>query len=166
MADSKPMKVALRGLRDIAKSFTEPDDDFESIVVLETKDGNAAILPIGFFMETETSKELLAEVVLPVAIRKMEVQRLVFVTSAWAVSKEVGEMDPRPSEDPDRYEIVIATEMTADGVVDDRWAYIDRDPFGVAPPQLGEFEQMPTAEHSGRFVDPLVAALKEVKGSV
>ena len=167
MQQPTTVEWVIKAVRAIEQDFDAPDDDFEAMIVMETKSEQLMIFPAGQLMNSETTKDLMAEVVLPGLIRKHKVSRVVAVLSAWCVQvgKEYdSDSSPRPSEHPDRYEVLLVTEMTAQGVGSDYWAYINRDPFLIEPPSLGEFELQPeTATHEGRFVDPIVAALKEVE---
>lgn len=163
---SSTLKAALAGIRQIADHFEKPDDDFEPVVFLHGAD-KTAIFPCGPFMENETKKDLLAEIVLPKLIRELKIEEVVTVFSAWVVRRDPGEETdgPRPSEDPNRVEVVLVNRITKDGVQEIVTAYQSRDPRGIDPPTLSEFdynEFSDRSEYEGLFVAPLIAALKEV----
>jgi hypothetical protein len=146
--------------------FTDPEDDWAPIVFMEGKQGRVT-MPIHDFFEDELRKDLLCEVVLPAAIENFEATVVVMVVSTW-VSKiaadlltQTGNYIP-PSQQPDRIEQVLIIEYTADGVRRKAWAEIER--FADKVPQLGEWEDMEGADAmSGRFIEPIVKALKGVR---
>lgn len=145
--------------------FTEPDDDWEPVAFLEGEEGRMMI-PLGSMMGDEQAKDLLTSLLLPHVIKKTKARSLVMVLSIWQSkrsAKILNEEDKYipPSQCQDRTEHVMVTEYTAEGVQRKAFAQIHR--HEDKPPTLGEWEQMDDAtEYSGRFVDPLVKALKEV----
>lgn len=171
---SKALEAALSGIAAITAEFDDPEDDYAAMAFFE-HDDQVTIIPSYQFMENDTTKDLLANFVLPRAAVKLGAETVVLVFSAFGVkiekpTDEEWEEMPRPGEHPDRVEMLIVTEMNADGVQRSLVAYIDRDPFMKRPPTLTEFEEnfgpgTEGAHWEGRFIDPLLAALKEVQES-
>lgn len=147
--------------------FTKPDDDWVPIAFLEGPEGQATF-PIADFMDNDRSKDLLAEFILPQAISKFRAHTVVMVLSAWQgrnIPKGVDWQDrPRPSEDPERKEILILVEYKREGVTRHTVADIIR--HEDSPPTLGEWDNWGDDAKlgaDGRFVGPIVAAMKRVK---
>ncbi len=168
MPESQALQVALSGLEGVAKRFDTPDADFAAIAIVEAKTGDLAIVPVYEYLQNDTTKELFFEAILPELVRELEVQRVVMVLSAWGLQVQGEDYftsdEPRPSEHPDRFEIVTVVEMTGAGIESDRYAYINRDPFGKEIPTLGEFHHYPKdANRTGRAIEPVLEALKEVR---
>jgi hypothetical protein len=156
--------VAITARRLSTEEFTKPDDDWEPMAFLDTLgEEQTIVMSLGPLMANDTTKDLLAEVLLPTLIKDMKVVRIVTVFSVWRadVRKDEDPYATRPSKHPDRQEAVMLAELTAEGVVRYSFASITR--HETSPPTLGEWEELPEADgFSGRFVDPLVKALKEV----
>jgi hypothetical protein len=150
-----------------ANAFTKPDDDWVPIAFLEGPEGQATF-PLADFMENDRAKDLLTEYILPQAITKFRAHTVVIVLSAWqGRTLEPGtdwQDRPRPSEDPERKEILMLIEYTRDGIQRNTVAEIIR--YEDSPPTLGEWESWgddTTLGSDGRFVGPIVAAMKRVK---
>jgi hypothetical protein len=163
---SLALQTALNGLESIAAEFRHPDDDFAAIAIIEAGDGEMILVPAYEWMDDARKQEFFEDY-MPRAVHTHKAQRVVYVMSAWALQTDEWDAgDTRPSDSPDRYEIVIVTDITADGVVADFVSHINRDPFGNEPPTLGEFENMSenkSATHGGRAIDRVLIALKEVR---
>lgn len=150
--------------------FTKPDDDWTPAAFLQDDDGNVSG-PIGLaeFMESQHSKDMLAETALPLVIRMFAARSIVMVLSIWSarIPKEeateyLAGAYVAPSERPDREEKLMLIELKAEGVTRHSFAPIIR--HEDAPPTLGEWEEIEGVDRfAGRFVDPLVAALKSVE---
>ena len=169
MPESKALQVALVGLEGISEAFTDPDDDFAAIVIVESKQGELAVIPAYEYLANDEMKYLFFDRIMPDLIRKTEIHRVVMVLSAWALEagRDYFENDePPPRDHPDRFEIVSVIEMTGAGIESDRYAYINRDPLGREVPTLGEFHFYPKdATRSGAAITPILEALKEVTES-
>lgn len=149
------------------KLFTKPDDDWVPIAFMEGPEGQATF-PIADFMDNDHSKDLLTEFILPQVIKEFRAHTLVMIISAWQgrnLEPGTDPMDrPRPSEDPERKEILMLIEYTREGVQRHTVADIIR--HEDSPPTLGEWDDWGDDAHlgsEGRFVGPIVAAMKRVK---
>lgn len=155
-------------VRSISEEFAEPDDDWEPMAFLEGEiegETGVATMPLGYLMGDDDMKDRLANHILPFAIKEFSATKLIFVMSVWSSEKSVASMATGkyipPSKCDDRTEHVLLMEYTAEGVTRQAWAQITR--HEGKPPTLGEWEQKDgVSGFSGRFVDPLVTALKEV----
>lgn len=146
--------------------FTEPDDDWAPVVFMRNRDNEQANLLLSEFMENDYSKDLLADVILPGAIRKFQAETVVMVISTWVSetsSKALNEKGAyvRPSQQADRQERLMIMELKREGVTREAFAEIIR--HESSPPTLGEWEDIEATEHGGRFVPRIVSALKQVR---
>lgn len=150
------IEIATDGVTVIGASFTEPDDDWAPVLILQLKAGKGAVVGIdGNFLASQQSKDLLAHEVIPQAIREFEAIGAAFVSSSWMVASD--DRKVAPSEHPDREEVVMVTAMTA-GEHAFLMARISR--HADRPPELGEFERLPAStDFEGRFVGPIRRAL-------
>lgn len=144
--------------------FTEPDDDWAPIAFVEGEE--TVTFPMGEFMGDDRAKDILAHLLLPGLIKHSKAKTLVMIMSIWQSETSVkslakgGTYIP-PSQCDDRTEHVMISEYTAEGVKRQAFAQIQR--HEGKPPTLGEWQQMNEATgYSGRFVEPLIKALKEV----
>lgn len=146
-------------------AFTEPDDDWVPILFLEDAEGQRATVPIEHFMVNDQSKDLLAEYIIPQVIEKFEAKIAVMVLSVWRCSPIPKGVDPddrpRPSEDVNRTEAVMLIEYTSEGVTRSAMAPIVR--HEDAPPTLEDWISDFGQSEDGRFVTPIVKAMKRVK---
>lgn len=147
--------------------FTSPDDDWLPVLMLEAQNGDTVTVPIHDFMDDEFKKDMLAEILMPAVIADVKATKAVMVFSAWtskiaaeSVRDGSGDYLP-PSQQPDREEYVVIIEYTRDGVTRQAWGKIMRSETEI--PRLGEWEELPVDRFEGRFVDPIVKALKGVK---
>jgi hypothetical protein len=144
--------------------FTEPDDDWTPVLFMETKEGEQGIMPLHEFMGAEPMKDLLANALIPMTINEFKAVKIVMVLSVWSSEKSVQALKEDkyvpPSQQDDREEHVLLVEMTREGVQRHSWAKIIR--HKSKPPTLGEWNETTATGFDGRFVDPLVKALKAV----
>ena len=147
--------------------FTKPDDDWTPVAFMETPDGQVS-MPLAPYMGTPADKEILTGLLLPAAITEMKASRIVMVLSVWvgkAETKEEIESEHfvPPSQQPGRLEKVMITEYTREGITRMSSALITR--HEDAPPTLGEWDDdlSNAAQSEGRFVEPIVKALKAVR---
>jgi hypothetical protein len=152
----------------VCSDFTNPDDDFVPVMQVQSGDGKMWAFGIDpRFMQSDAAKDILAERIMAPAIIETGGVAVATVLSAWyaVIDKddlEEGQEIPRPSELPQRKEIVMVTAISADDAVCFH-AEILRD--GKNPPTLGPWEEMKEAPMlQGRFFDPLRQALKESTG--
>ena len=143
---------------DIADQFTDPDDDWMPVAFFEMGDGT--VVPMGG--DLMRNKELFVSVIMPMTIQKLHAQSVALIVSAWVITSDTPDPDVPPSQHPDRIEVVLLTHVTADET--EAWrAYIDRDPLGLRPPRLGEWDHWEDEGGviGGRFVDSIQEALRE-----
>lgn len=147
--------------------FTEPDDDWAPIAFVEDKDGDRMTLPLGEWMGDDRMKDVLTNLILPGAIKHVKAQKVVMILSIWQsetsaqLLRDTDEYIP-PSECDDRTEHVMVTEYTREGVTRQAFAQIQR--HEESPPTLDEWRELPDAAgYTGRFIEPIVKALKEVR---
>lgn len=146
-------------------AFTKPDDDWTPILFMEDASGKQVTMPIEHLMANDRAKDLLADFIIPEAIKKFQAKTAVMVLSVWrgpALAEGVDWQDrPRPSEDPNRTEELMIIEYTASGVTRYTMAEIVR--HEASPPTLSEWRDLDaTLGYEGRFVGPIVAAMKRV----
>jgi hypothetical protein len=146
--------------------FTKPDDDWLPVAFSDNGTGEQAIFPMHEHMGDENEKNLLANVILPAFIKGTRARTLVVVLSVW--SAEVAspeELEPiryvPASQRENREERLLIMEYTAEGIQRQAWARIIR--HEDRPPELDEWEEMEAKSYGGRFVDPVVDALKRVE---
>lgn len=147
------------------QSFTKPDDDWAPMAFFETdEEESPAIMPLGDFMNSDASKDLLADFILPQVIKRMRAKKVVIVLSTWQVRLDKGvELgDLMPSQHPARTEALMLTEYTGKGI--GRYATAEIIRHKSSPPTLGEWSSLETevASIEGRFVDSIVKALKSI----
>lgn len=162
---SDALQAAIDGVEGIADTFNDPDDDFAPVAFI-VRDGvddpSIALFPMDKYME---NKDMLFEVMIPTVIRKFRANSVVTVMSCFGVSTDAPLDGVQPKDHPDRWEAVLVTELTADGIKESLVSYISRDPLGKARPTITPFETFYTeaSEVGGRTIDPLIAALKDVR---
>lgn len=159
------------------------EGDWEPIAFLATETYDLGIFPMGNLVDSQRSKEYLAEELLPKAIREFKATTMVMLLSAWSVhiqatTPEGESLDPRtddvidmlvlPSQHPQRKEVLIL--ISADQH-DSRFLYAEISrPEGAAHPELGEWtnkigDEEPGGESfGGIFWDGPVKALRENHG--
>lgn len=144
--------------------FTEPDDDWTPVLFMDGPQGGT-MMPLVEYMNTELGKDMLADVVIPATIHQFKPSVVVMIMSTWTsetsakLMTETGEYIP-PSQQADRKEQVLIIEYTRDGATRQAFAQIER--FADKVPRLGEWDMKPSLSMQGRFVDPIVRALKGV----
>lgn len=146
--------------------FEEPDDDWAPVaMILGYKEGQEGLgvgvapIPPAWLEDKDELVKLLRK-----AIKEYRAVAIGLVLSAWMLRLEKDEVEhpeldlPRPSESEDREEILTVSILAAN---EEHFlmAEIKRD--NENPPTLGEWET--SDDSSGRFVEPLVDALKTVE---
>lgn len=169
--DARPLDlfehVALQASR-IPESFTKPDDDWTPVMFMQTDESDdLSIIPLEPYMGNDREKDILAEVLMPAAIKHLKATKVVMVLSVWAAEvASPEELEPiryvPPSQRDNRREMVMIVEYTSDGVTRTASAEIER--HEGAPPTLGDWDDMDGAKlGDGRMITPIVKALKEVR---
>lgn len=142
------MAMVEKGARDIGENLP-PDGDWAPMLFFRN-DKRVEIAPVE--MEDKDKTALAIQIKLKIA----QATEAVLVTSSWMVKREEKDIDwetLRPSEQPDRQEVLVFTHVTQDNA-ELLMASIERHPD--AHPGLG-----PLSEHheglalSGRFADAL-----------
>jgi hypothetical protein len=146
--------------------FTEPDSDWAPIAFFSTPDGQMPMMPLVDFMQNEDTKETLATLILPAVISQYKASAVIIVLSVWTAKLKPGEQWGKgslmPSERPDRGESLMISEYLPTGV---RTVFAEIERRKDLPPLLGEWEEMDGAHLTGRFIEPIVTALKDVEAA-
>lgn len=153
-------------VRVVGRTFTEPDADWSPVAIVETP---ATIAVVGIdpaFLADQESKHLLGEQALPALVRQHKARKLALVMSAWmsvvenrpGLAEALVRGELRPSQDPERIEVVWVVVMDAE--VKHAWmAQIRRS--RRKPPKLGPWTQPPEGgELAGLMVDSVAEALR------
>jgi hypothetical protein len=143
----------------IGQEFVDPDADWASVAFLETAGHDVGIFPLDGLMN---NKDALAKFVFPKVIKETGAMSVTLLVSAWMVKLASGQEDTdvAPSEHPERQEALFLMQHDATGITRSACALIVRD--GAKPPTLCPWEDTPSeGQMDGRFVDSIVAALKE-----
>jgi hypothetical protein len=147
-------------IESIAETFEEPDADWLPTMLVMTREETFNLVGIDpEFMASPTTKAILAEQVIPGVLREQNAIAAAFVSSAWMGTYDntkmgIGDKHLRPSQQPDRQEVVmltLATALEAKSLT----APIIRHEDG--PPTLGEWDGFDNPE--GLFPEALRAGL-------
>lgn len=154
--------------RMVGRTFTKPDDDWAPVAVIDTPRGlGVVVIGAGHLADYE-SKRVLGEQVLPALVREHKARKIALVTSAWMsvladrpdVRDALARGELRPSQDPERVEVVWVTVMDAE--VKRAWmAPILRS--RRKPPKLGPWTRHDEGANSGLsglLVDSVAEALR------
>lgn len=166
--DEKFKLDVLSLVRGIGEKFDEPDDDWMPVLI-----AGEIVVPLNF--TDETAKDLMAELVMPIAIRESKAKEYAFVSSTWVSTitppeemrdksteeqmRYIGEHYPPPSMSDQRKESVVVSFGSCDGTNEMWMAEIKRSED--KPPELSEWEYHGSNDYEGRFVEPLMKAIKE-----
>jgi hypothetical protein len=150
----------------IGTQFTEPDDDWIPVMGLVPQDGTNVMLAFqGEWLSSEKNKDALVENVMVPAITGVGAKTLGTVFSAWMAEAPADtpiEDLPKPSESPNKKEIVIVTAMDSFSVK--TWT-VEILRSKDSPPKLSSWEEIKgTTAFSGRFVDEIQEALRDSSG--
>jgi hypothetical protein len=145
---------ALETIRATADGFSERDDDLLSTLVVETEDGEIAV--VSLVVEHDSLGEAIAS-----AVRRLRARRVVFSTSMWALKEDSlsAQLGLSPKDSPERIELVVVHELTARGTHRIATARLARS--DDAPPQLDEWEKNDEGS-LGELTIQVVQALREV----
>lgn len=159
--------VAMQASQIPKEVFTEPDDDWTPVMFMECKDGGRQIIPLEQFMADDNTKSILANLIMPAAISHFQATKVVLVLSVWTAQvASAEELEPiryvPPSQRENREEMLLLLEYTKDGVTRQSMAPIVR--HEDAPPTLDDWDDLEAAPagYEGRFIQPIVDALKQV----
>lgn len=147
-------RMLCEGPLDLPGRFTTPDADWGSIMMFVAGDGQIrqAILEI-----TDDKDETALR--LRQFLHRMHAREACLITSGWHISIPVSEnvigyVGPRPSQSPDRTEVLTVTYVSGKRAVTE-CAEITRHPD--RPPSLGEF--IP-AQDVGRFIEAMKRGIR------
>jgi hypothetical protein len=158
----------------IGEGFTDHDEDWFPVMVIMPGDKSKPVVTAfdPAYLETSHTKEILATQVMPAMINGFGGKAISMVQSVWILKldhlpeEEANEIYERVqreglANEPNRVEQVMVISVNSHDI--DVWgAEIDRD--GTNPPRLGEWEHMESGDWSGRFVEPIQAALRDSSG--
>ena len=143
------------------------DDDWQTILFLAEDDEKCTVLPLQHLMNTETGKDLVGEVIIPMMIEKTGAKAMGIITTAWTVRANTeglpeGEtpidMLIRPSLHPNREEILLI--MLADQETQRIMTADIARPEGADHPELSEWRVEDADEFGGRLWDAPIKALR------
>jgi len=147
----------------VGAQFTDPNDDWVPVGhILDSEDRLGVIgIDTEFFANDARKDDLVQEII--GLIQGLHAKAFGLITSAWSSKvpanfhpeREYDEEFVRPKDDPNRREM-LTIQVTSADEEEFWWAEIKRD--GENPPTLGEWEK--TQESTGRFVEPILDALK------
>jgi hypothetical protein len=149
----------------------DPEDDWETTAVIATLDSErgigVGILPLLFTNDEEKDKAF--NQTLPSAVAQTGARSIVLVLPSWTVEgPDYDPEGPKPSQHPNRKEILLLTGTTLE-YNETRSAEVIRSPDG--PPRLGPWETISTTENldevkiTGTIVSSVLAALSQAAGS-
>jgi hypothetical protein len=144
--------AVIASVEDIGRSFGSPDDDWMPVLLSFGGTGSRVIV-LGDDKEQWHNEAA--------ALRESEPAFVAAILSSWKVETENYDEDgPRPSEHPDRQEVLFI-EMS-DGQHFEMWeAPIIR--FDITPPTLGEWQKRDITEIAGRIGSLVMAPFAGVK---
>lgn len=142
------------------REFTRPDDDWSmTVLVVHPGDERPSVLRLpGWISNDDEAKQALGWA-LGAAARVTRPVLTALIQSTWMVEKEGydPELEPRPSEHPERIERLFILVVDAE-VEHAHYATIHR--RRRRPPVLGEWKSYTDGQAAGRLVDPLRAAMR------
>ena len=161
-------KEIFRCVREIGKSFSQPDDDWIPILILDRPNGKREVFSVAFGSQADKEKFAF---LLPMMFRDIRPTFAAMVISAWSVRIEKDNpnaerearaaMDTGISKHKDRYEVVIVTVATKDGGQEEYHAEIGR--RDGRPPTLGAFTKIESDRQEGRFANLLSRGFEAMK---
>lgn len=159
--------IMKQGAREISEHFEEADADWQPVMFAQLPDREIQI--VGFdpsFLYSDASKDLMSDLI-AAYILKERLEAVGLILSAWVLegeeAKESQDKQIPPRDHPKRKEQLLISATDADGI-EYFHAPIIRD--GKKPPRLGAWITEERASYmTGRFVEPIINALKEVRAS-
>jgi hypothetical protein len=145
---------------DLAERFDAPDDDWSQFMAIQCVDGSVHVFYIDVLMDPRI-KDFLATWIVPRVIRETNARTFGFAFNAWAIDMKQHSERPNtmPSDHPDRFEVLEVIVADWSGHMYTASAKINR--TNTAPPILSDWDARPFDGMKGRFVDPMLAAMKE-----
>lgn len=148
------------------EAMQNPDDDWGSMCIMIDYDGMIfPPIPLSQMLRSGVPKDVIAKKLLPACVQAATAKRVILGLSSWTVAGESAQKydgSASLSEDPDRKEMVVLIDITADGVQQMSYAEIIRD--GFSKPKLGEWhDSKETTGYDGLFVESLVPTLQLVR---
>lgn len=134
---------AKRSVASIAQSFTNYDDEWESVILFDGPEVNG-VAPIGHFLEDPETRKQLSEDLIPKVIVDTKSLQICFVLASWvlegsSMSIEEALASGSIENHPDRREVMRIIGMRPGRI--EMWsAAVGRDPLNIDPPTLGPFE--------------------------
>lgn len=112
------------GLRAEYAANIEPDYDHEPFVAFCGRAG-ATFWPVGTFMNSDAAKDVMIGTVREITRRYPGIEAVAIVSGAWVIKRSAENQDtaPRPSQAPDRREIVFIRMETRAGL--ESWTVFD-----------------------------------------
>lgn len=157
--------VMMEAVEGIQTQFDDPDDDWVPVMGLVPQEGENVMLALdGRWLENDDTKHRLVTDVMIPAINGIGAKTLATVFSAWVakVPKDANLEDlPRPSDNPDRKEVVVVTAMDSFNVK--TWM-VEIIRTEDSPPTLAEWELIPHGSQTGRFIEEIQGALRDCNG--
>jgi hypothetical protein len=140
-----------------------PGDDWGSMIIMIDYEGMThPPVPLSDMLKGGVPKDMIAQKLIPGLVFAAQAERVLFGMSSWTVKgKAAVELEGAVSESPDRMEVLVLLDVTADGVQQMASADIFRD--GISPPKLGEWQDLKPEKSNGLFVDTLVPCLQLVR---
>lgn len=150
----------LRMVRSVGENFTRPDDDWATVLFVESRRGIEVVAISPEYLASDEAKQRLALEVIPSYVGERRGYRVALVASSWFTSYALpaghGLQLPPLLAEPGRHEVV--TVQVADIGHQELWfAKIER--FKVVPPQLGEWQRF-EGDLVGRFAVSLRRAFR------
>lgn len=153
----------------VGEEFESPDDDWMSVMHIQS---DKELTIVGFdpaFLQSDKTKDNMVAAMRKV-IKDFRGEKVSIINSAWmSIRENDSEFHPEvkpdvmPVDDPERKEVVMIVAVSPDEKAISSHAEIIRD--GTNPPKLSEWKSM-GAEIHGRFVEPVLDALKYVKREI
>lgn len=149
------------GARDIRETFTSPDADWDPVAFLLLPDDTVTIMGLDpKFLTNDLTKDALVAVICH-RITELEPGAVGMIFSTWTVRDLKEKPEIQPKDHPERREELLLVLVEPDNV-QAVTAPIYRD--GEQPPALGQWDEEDTgAVHTGRFINPIINTLKEVR---
>lgn len=140
--------------REVGKHFTRPDDDWQMMLHIVSKEGRVNVAPLssGFF-GSQIAKEALVRGVFPKMVNEFDVVSFGLVLSTWVLVMDKpdgykpGDDLPKPSDHPDREERLAISSVCEDRMLMS-WATILR--HDNRPPTLAKWEDLPLDDPESR----------------
>jgi len=158
MTEPTLLELTKSRVEQIAKDFTEPDDDFIPVLMVRAHNDQVAIIGLMGDMNSQSEKDDMAKFMMA-ACAVLRAKEVSFVSSAWAakaIPKEEFESGDfvMPRDRPDRIEVVNIMHSTSDG---DTMSTSEISREDGKPPTIGGWEVVggEGIKLGGRFGDAI-----------